>query len=421
MRILHTSDWHLGHSLHDMPRDHEHERFLAWLIDTLEAEAIDALVIAGDVFETANPPASAQARWYRFLAEVRGRMPALDVVVIGGNHDSAARLDAPVPLLEYMRIHIVGGLPRRPGARPRDRAIDVDRVIVPVHDARGQVAAHVAAVPFLRPADLPRDADGPTGDPLIEGVRQVYAEVLAAARAHCSSSQALVATGHCYMVGTELSALSERRILGGNQHALPVDIFADDVAYVALGHLHKAQRVGGRDHVRYAGAPLALSMNEARYRHQVCVVELRGAELAGVRTLDVPGFVDLVRVPRHGAAPLEEVMAAIGGLEDWDGSRPETRPYLEVCVLLSRPEPHLRQMVEQALDGKRPRLVKLSIEYTGDAAALADVNPGVNLRDMEPHEVFLRRYRRDHEDDPPAELVEAFHELVEDVRQEDAL
>jgi DNA repair protein SbcD/Mre11 len=422
MRILHTSDWHLGHTLHDVPRDHEHDRFLGWLIDTLAAERIDALVIAGDVFETANPPASAQARWYGFLAQVRHRMPDLDVVVIGGNHDSAARLDAPVPLLEHMRIHIVGGLHehRAPLARDQSIALECDRLVVPLHDASGEIAAYIAAVPFLRPSDLPRDLADPddeSRDPLVEGVRQVYARALDAARARCTGSQALLAAGHCYMVGTEISRLSERCILGGNQHALPVTIFPDDVAYVALGHLHKAQRVAGRDHVRYSGSPLPLSMYEAAYQHQVCVVELRGAELAGVRTLAVPRAVDMLRVPRHGAAPVEEVLAALEALEPWDGAEIETRPYLEVCARLSRPEPNLRQIVETALEGKRPRLLKLAIEYTGDGAALADLKVGENLRDLQPDEVFVRRYRRLHEGEPPDELLAAFHELLDQVQQ----
>src|SRR5690606_38813120 len=102
--------------------------------------------------------------------------------------------------------------------------------------------------------------------------------------------------GHCYMTGTRLSELSERRILGGNQHALPVDLFPDDVAYVALGHLHLAQRVGA-DHVRYAGSPIPLSFGERHYPHQVLLVDLRGERVAGIEPLRVPRSVDLLRVP----------------------------------------------------------------------------------------------------------------------------
>jgi exonuclease SbcD len=451
MRLLHTSDWHLGHTLHDVPRDHEHERFLGWLLDTLVAEAVDALVITGDVFDTANPPAQAQARWYELLAEARRRLPDLNVVVIGGNHDSAARLDAPTPLLQAMNIHVIGAVRHVMGED--GRRLDVDRLIVPLTDARGRVAAHVAAVPFLRTSDLPRTrrtageardvgpdasrdagADGPQGagtdtppdalpdtrvapaDPLIEGVRQVYAEVIAAARARCEPGQALLATGHCYMVGTDVSRLSERRILGGNQHALPVDIFPADLAYVALGHLHKAQRVGGRENVRYAGSPLPLAMDEARYRHQVYIVELDGPALAGVRSVPVPRTVDVLRVPRRGAGAPDEVLAALARLPDRDdGANPDIRPFLEVCVALARPDARLRLDVEEALQDKWPRLVKLGIEYTGHGEALAEGLPEQALRDLDPLDVFLRRYGRDHEDEAPAALVAAFDELLGEV------
>jgi exonuclease SbcD len=439
MRLLHTSDWHLGHTLHDVPRDLEHERFLGWLVETLVAEAVDALVITGDVFDTANPPAQAQARWYEFLAEARRRRPALDVVIIGGNHDSAARLDAPMPLLQAMGIHVIGAVRYLPDEG--GRRLDVDRLIVPLTDAHGQVSAHVAAVPFLRTSDLPRTGrvaheqraepgaslhaisdDRPEiisdaqPDPLIEGVRQVYAQVLDAARARCKAGQALLATGHCYMVGTDVSRLSERRILGGNQHALPVDIFPDDVTYVALGHLHKAQRVGGRENVRYAGSPLPLALDEARYRHQVYVVELDGPALVGVRSVPVPRTVDVLRVPRRGAGAPDEVLAELARLPDWDGStNPDTRPFLEVCVALARPDARLRLDVEEALLRKRPRLVKLSIEYTGHGEALAEGLPEQALRDLDPLEVFVRRYGRDHEGEPPPALVAAFDELLTEV------
>ena len=108
MRLLHTADWHLGHSLHRFRRHAEHARFLDWLLDQLEEHAVDALLVAGDVFDTANPPSQALRAWYGFLARARARMPALDIVVIGGNHDSAARLDAPRPLLEGTSFQLNG-------------------------------------------------------------------------------------------------------------------------------------------------------------------------------------------------------------------------------------------------------------------------------------------------------------------------
>jgi len=412
MRIVHTSDWHLGHALHDASRELEHNRFLGWLLDALVDEAADALVITGDVFDSANPPASALAAWYDFLAAARARCPALDIVVIGGNHDSPARLDAPERVLRPLGIHVIGGL-----SRQADGALDLDRMLVPLRDAGGQVAALCCAVPFLRVADLPRGIADAEGDPLIEGVRVIYGQVFDAARARRRPGQALVATGHCYMVSTKVSRLSERRILGGNQHALPMEIFPDDLTYVALGHLHKPQRVGPGDRIRYAGAPIPLAMNEAAYHHQIAVVDLDGEALAGVRARPVPRAVDLLRVPARGALPLDELPAALTALEDTrDGEPLAERPFLEICVALSRPEPRLRKIVEDALAGKRPRLVKLEVEHTGDGAALSESLPGADLKDLDPEEVFVRRYRHDHESEPPAPLIAAFRELLDQAR-----
>lgn len=413
MRLLHTSDWHLGHTLYDMSREAEHAAFLEWLLDSLEAHEVDALLVAGDIFDTANPSAEAQAAWYHFIARARRRCPGLDVVVIGGNHDSAARLDAPDPLFAALDVRVVGGLPKARGK------VDLERLLVPLRDARGKVGAWVAAVPYLRPADLPLPP-GETGDRLVEGVRTVYAEVLEGARARREKGQALVAMGHCYMVGTELSALSERKILGGNQHALPVDLFPGDVAYVALGHLHKAQRVGGREGVRYSGSPLPLSLSEAGYAHQVLLVELDGEQLSSVRPLHVPRRVDMLRVPSRDAATLEEVEAMLEALPALEPETPDwRRPYLEVCVALPRPEPALRRRVEAALEGRAARLVKLTPAYTGTGHALADGRPGASLKERTPEDVFRARYARDYTEPPDPALLESFHSLLTQV-QEDA-
>jgi exonuclease SbcD len=199
MRLLHTSDWHLGHTLHDASRDREHVAFLDWLAGALADHAVDALVVAGDLFDSANPSPHAPRMFYGFLARIRRSLPALDVVLVGGNHDSSARLDTVRPLLALIgRLHIVGGLPRR-----GDESVDTGALLVPLTGASGAVEAWVAAVPYLRPADLPPGPD------LVAGGRTVYAQALDAARAARRSGQALIATGHCFRVGGQLSELSD--------------------------------------------------------------------------------------------------------------------------------------------------------------------------------------------------------------------
>ncbi|MCB0959162.1 MAG: exonuclease subunit SbcD, partial [Acidimicrobiales bacterium] len=155
---LHTSDWHLGHQLHGVARDGEHAAFLAWLVEQAVAEQVDAVVITGDIFDGSNPPATAQAAYYGFLAEIGARLPGVEVIVLGGNHDSPARLEAPAPLLERLRVRVVGALPRD------DHAVAWDRAVVPLHrrvrGKPGPVAAWLLAVPFLRVGDLAGHVDG---------------------------------------------------------------------------------------------------------------------------------------------------------------------------------------------------------------------------------------------------------------------
>lgn len=402
LRVIHTGDWHLGHSLHDQSRDFEHAAFLSWLADTIVSKSVDALVIAGDVFDSANPPTAAMTMYYEFLASLAHRAPGLDVVVVGGNHDSAARLDAPQALLSSLGVSVVGGV----------RGRDLEQLVVPLHDANKQVAAWVAAMPFVRPAELPPcpDAD----DPLIEGVRELYRRVVSKARERCGQSQALLATGHCYMVGSEISSLSERRVLAGNQHALPADIFDEDIAYVALGHLHKAQRVGRRENLRYAGSPLPLSLGEAGYTHQVMLIDFEGALRVGQEALIVPRAIEIIRLPSAG---IDEVLAELRSLPELTSIDDPARPYLEVSVVLKEPVPNLREQIEDATVGKRPRLLKIQSEYQGDRQTLSEHHTGQRLADLDPQDVLLRRYSRDYEGEPSPELLAAFHELIGDLDQ----
>ena len=414
LRILHTGDWHLGHSLHDLPRDREHAAFLDWLLHQLDHHSVDALLIAGDIFDTANPPSRAMRAWFGFLRQARARCPELDIVVIGGNHDSPARLEAANPVLGALGIHVVGVLPRQ-----ADRGIDADRVVVPLSDANGQTAAWCAAVPFLRTADLARDVhSGDAEDPLIAGVRAVYAEALALARARQQDGQALVAMGHAYMVGSTLSEMSERRVLGGNQHALPVDIFADDIDYVALGHLHRAQRVGGRESVRYAGSPIPLALNEDTYAHQVVLADIEAGRPAAVTSLRVPRSIDILRIPGREGADWQTVSEALSALpERSDDAPPETWPYLEVRVRVEGPRPALRREVEAIVADKAARLVKLVAMRAGDGSALASSVEATELAELGAHEVLHRKWARDYGGTPPDAVLACFHELVDAVGQ----
>lgn len=402
MRILHTSDWHLGHTLHGSSRTYEHQCFLKWLLETLKEQDVDALLIAGDIFDSANPPAPVWRAWYRLLADVR--QLNVQVIVTGGNHDSAARLEAPRPLLDALNIKMVGGIPQH------GRNLDVNAMALPILNKSGEVQAWCAAMPFIRMADIPPMEEEPGKDRLIEGVRELYTQLLDHILSQAQPNQAVIAMGHCYMTGTKISSLSERKVLGGNLHALPANIFPNTVDYVALGHLHKPQKVGGYNHIRYCGAPIPLSLKEKFYEQQVCLVDFEEGRLKTVQDLPIPRFVLMMQAPK---GPLEEVLAYIQQLEPLNEDEPEeVRPFLDVTVQLKEPQPNLRRSIEDAMAGKRPRLLKIETEYAGHGRTLADQPDRKPLKELDEKEVFLGCWQRYHEGQPSDELLALFSDLV---------
>ncbi|WP_429034480.1 exonuclease SbcCD subunit D C-terminal domain-containing protein [Aeromonas veronii] len=405
MKILHTADWHLGHQLHGHDRRFEHDAFLDWLSDTLKAREIDALLVAGDLFDTANPPASAWQQLYRFLARLRAEMPRLNMVLIGGNHDSPSKLDAPHELLRAFDLHLVGSI-----SRDSEGKLETDRLLVPLQDREGKIAAWCAAVPFLRSSDLRVEQLAEGQDRLIEGVRQVYAEVLAEGRARCGEDLPLIAMGHAYLSAGQLSELSERRVLGGNQHALPADLFAA-ADYTALGHLHLAQSPA--EGVHYSGSPLPLSLAEANYNHQVLEVTFAGGKLAGLERIPVPRAVDMIRLPQ---STLDDALNAIASLELPDCPQ-EAQPFLEVRLLLPKPEARIRERILAAIADKPVRLARITTSYQGSGEGLADGRERRRLDELSPTEVFRLCYQRQFEGEPEAGLVASFEEILEQVKE----
>lgn len=408
MRLLHTSDWHLGQTLHNFDRAYEHQCFLDWLLDAIVAEQADALLISGDVFDTANPSAAAQKQLYRFLQQARARSPQLDIVVIAGNHDSPGRLEAPGPLLEAHGTVVVGHVIRNAGGE-----IDLERMLVPLRDKHGEVKAWCVAIPFLRPGDLPRAVDGEApADPYSHGIATLYQQAYALAHARREPGQAILAMGHCHMVDGQASLESERRIVIGGTEALPATMFDPSIAYVALGHLHLAQRVGQKEHIRYCGSPLPLSFAEVGYQHQVLRIDLADGAAREVTPLMVPRPVQLLRVPPQ-PAPLAEALAALEALELDQGLPPCAHPFLEVRVLLDAPEPGLRGRIEAALAGKPVRLAKIEPTRRQQTVAPETVAMTLDqLAQMQPDDIFRRLYLQRFGEEAPADQQSAFAELV---------
>lgn len=402
MRLIHTSDWHLGQTLHGQDRDYEHTQFLTWLLDQLVAHHADALLIAGDVFDTVNPPLKAQERLYDFIVRAHEKLPQLDIVMIAGNHDSGGRIELPAPLMKRLNAHAVGRI-----SWIEDGQLDHERLLVPLHDAIGNTVAWCLTLPFLRPAEV---TGLELGDDYMAGIHQVHERLITAAETVREPGQALVAMSHAHMAGGAVSEESERNIVIGNAEALPASLFPESVAYVALGHLHKPQQVAGQARIRYSGSPLPLSFAEVNYLHQVLLVELDDATLKNVESLPVPRSVEMIRI---GRAPLAEVIAALEALPP-TGLFDDNLPWLEVRVLLDEPLPDLRPRIEAALAGKAARLVRISSEYAGKRGETqSEVLLG--LDQISPQELFARAWEAEYGNPPDEQALDDFATLLQRV------
>lgn len=413
IRILHTADWHLGQTFFGYDRVEEHTHFLQWLVRELKENKIDVLLVAGDVFDVSNPSAASQRMFYHFIRQVTEENPKLQLVVVAGNHDSAARLEAPVPLLQEMRTEIRGIV------RKHEGEIDYDHLIVELKNSEGEVEALCLAVPFLRQGDYPVVATD--GNPYAEGVKELYVRLQERALQRRKDGQALVAVGHLQATGSEIAErdFSERTIIGGLECVSP-DTFTEQIAYTALGHIHKSQRVSGRENVRYAGSPLPMSFAEREYHHGVVIVTLAEGWAVEIEKREYVPLVGLLSVPRGKAATPEEVLEELAHLplasEETEGEQKERSlhfPYLEIKVLLTEPEPMLRQQIEEAIADKAVRLARIvSVYRQAEENTLEEEVLAAGLQEMNPLQIVKATFENTYQSEMPEELERLFQQAM---------
>ncbi|GGC35454.1 nuclease SbcCD subunit D [Parapedobacter defluvii] len=413
MNILHTADWHLGQLFHEYDRVYEHQQFLDWLVQTLQREEVDVLFVSGDVFDLSNPSAASVRQFYTFLNRASNARPDIQIVVTAGNHDSASRLESPKPLLESANIHMVGVV-----EKDGEGNIDYDKLIIPLIKD-GSVKAWCLAVPFLRMGDYPALAD--CDNPYAEGVAAFYRNLYQTAKSKYQPGQALLAMGHLHAKGAETSDMdkTERLIMGGVE-CIAASAFPDDLAYVALGHIHKAQRVGGREHIRYAGSPLPMSFSEINYKHQVILFTVEEGQITEPRAIEVPVTVPLLKVPAVHSR-MGEVLLALQRLPVAAGKDRATAPYLQVSVLLDAPEPGLRHKIEQAIADKYVRLARIDTRYPAqkDPATSGLMQSPDPLQTLRPVDVFKRVYESRYANEVPVELMALFNEVAQQVYEKE--
>ena len=291
MKVLHTSDWHLGRTLYGRKRYEEFEAFLTWLAETIQQNEVDALLVAGDVFDSSAPSNRAQELYYRFLCRMAASS-CRHVVVVAGNHDSPSFLNAPKELLKALDVHVVGSASEYPE----------DEVLVLANE-HGSPELIVCAVPYLRDRDIRVAEAGENIEDkerkLIEGIRKHYADVTALAeqkRIELGGNIPIIAMGHLFTAGGQtVEGDGVRDLYVGSLAHVTAGIFPENLSYLALGHLHVPQKVSGSEVMRYSGSPLPMGFGEARQQKSVCLVEFHGTT-AAVQLIDVPVFQRLERI-----------------------------------------------------------------------------------------------------------------------------
>ncbi len=373
MKLIHTSDWHLGNSIHDIDRSPESQAFLDSLRAQIVESGAEALLISGDVFDTVNPPSWAQHQYYRFLASLQGT-PCKNVIVTGGNHDSVARLDAPKDVLDALNVKVVGGLPRKEE--------NLGSIVFELRGASGSVVAICAAVPYVRESEL----RNMFGDDSVEGLRKLYAKVYEFADAlRAGRDIPLIAMGHLYAAGLDRvkNADDGVREIIGNLGQVPADVFPLGFTYVALGHIHRACRVGGRECVRYSGSPFVMGFDEAGLRHSTLLVSLENA-MVSVEELPVPQTIAFVCIAGDFERLKEGLAALKGELSGKSGT-----PLVYVDLLLNAGARHnLRAELENVVKDAPFVVLRYRVDSVAFPCRSLTSQDVSNVKDIDEHSVF---------------------------------
>ena len=387
MRILHTADWHIGHRLYEQPRIEEHRQFLDWLLTMLQENAIDVLLVAGDIFDSALPSSEATDLYYQFLFRLYLETHT-HAVITAGNHDSPMRLAAPREFLRMGRIHVVG------------LASEAAACVVNLPSENPSVS--IAAVPYLSENELSHisfETEPERAERYRERSKAFYRQCV-----ECMPpGLPKILMGHLFVHGGQVSD-SERNIQIGGATAMQISDFPDDVAYVALGHLHRPHAISGAAHpVQYAGSPLPLRFNEANYAKKVYLLDVPTFGDVRVEEIEIPVFKKLCTVTGN----LDEVRSA-AMLPEWDGK------YIQVQLTLDRPQVGISDQIREIFHQHGGEVLSVEVELP-----MQTERQEIPIEDMQqPTEIFEQFYKEKFGEPPDELLMKTFDELLQLVEEE---
>ena len=374
MRIIHTADWHLGQFFYSKSRAREHQAFLDWLLDQIEQHQVDALIVAGDLFDTGSPPSYARELYNRFVVELQ--RTGCQLVVLGGNHDSVATLNESRELLACLNTQVITS------ATPQG-----EQQVLTLKQRDGAPGALLCAIPYLRPRDILRSQAGQSGREkqisLLEAIEQHYQHCFAAAQAQRDAQDVtlpIIATGHLTTVGVTKSD-SVRDIYIGTLDAFPAQAFPP-ADYIALGHIHRAQRIANSEHIRYSGSPIPLSFDELGREKSVFLLEF-STTLDTVTPLTIPHFQP-IQMLKGSMAEIEHQLA------QFSASASEQPVWLDIEITTQEYLSDLQRRIE-ALTENLPVEVLLVRRSREQRQRSLERLENETLSELKVEDVFARR------------------------------
>lgn len=397
MKILHTSDWHIGKHLHKIDLSPDLELFFDWLLAKINEEQIDVLLVSGDVFDQANPSQASLKQYYNFLKRMIGT--DCNIIITGGNHDSASVLNAPKEILGFLNIDVVGGAPE-----------NISDLFYNYRKGEEQVV--IAGVPFLRDKDIRKAVAGESYSDKIEQIREGIKAYFSAINTHYTQHYqglCFIVMGHLYVQGAHVSE-SMRDIQIGNQASVKGTIFGEEPDYVALGHIHKPYAVSALKNVHYSGSPVCLSFSEKEEVKQVNIISVAGKHLE-VDIVPIPKFRNLVSFQ----GTLEEVKTQLANYV-------QSGQLVSLAeIIINEPDENvqIRQDLETLLDTHDTpdlNIIKTKLNFINKVRGASQAfQPGVSVADVTPMEMFEKRLELDGRQENTEELKNAFRQILEDL------
>jgi len=406
MKILHTSDWHLGSQICGRKRYDEHEQFLSWLLEIIPREGVDVLVVAGDIFDTTTPPNRSLEQYYQFLARASGSS-CRKIVITAGNHDSPSLIAAPRELCKYLNIIVVGSVP----ADPRE-------LVTIFTDQEGTPALIMCPVPYLRDRDVRTMQVGETAAEktanLIAGIAEWYRKIGCCAekvREDIGYYVPIIATGHLFAAGgITREDDGSRDLYLGTLACVGADAFPACFDYLALGHLHQPQMVCGNERMRYSGAPLVMGFGEVGQRKSVLLLDIHGDRTISVEEIVVPVFHQMIRITGTFDDVIEELVRLT------KGSSPVR---VEVVLQDERIIPDVSERIEMVIQGSPVEVLKVRVDRLPEQVLLPH-DEHESLADMTPEEVFMRKMDAANVSaEEREELLISFREIYRELVEED--